>query len=182
MPFQLPAGGRRCYCSVWPTWAQAFLYLPFCWLFSQNFPLSITALAEKLRWISDVSQIAQHVLTLCGNRGDWIKDKSSAGILAGCHSAIGCRLVKGWTLTGMILLWGCSRNLCISKQFWCYVPCPTRVPVHRPACVSVSHALPQAHTWGPQTLSLAVSAFVEFIHLERDWGCFLSLCSINFQM
>lgn len=75
----------------------------------------------------------------------------------------------------------CSRNLHILKRFWCHFLCPPRVPSHKPACVSVSQALPRAHTWGPQMLSLAISAFTGFIHLARDWGCFLSLC-INFQM
>lgn len=68
--------------------------LTFSLAFEPKFPqkpVSITILAEKPSWISAVSQFAQLGLTLCSNRRDWIKDKSPAGILAGCYSAAGCR-------------------------------------------------------------------------------------------
>jgi len=42
-----------------------------------------------MRWISGVPRFALHQLTLCDNKGDWIKDKSPAGNLVGCHPAFG---------------------------------------------------------------------------------------------
>lgn len=108
-------------------------------------PTSITSLTEKLRWISAVSQFALHELTLCNNEGDWIKGKSPAGNLVGCHPAFGGRLVKGFTSTGVILLWGCSRSLQISKLFWCYIPYSTPVPAQhsllRSLAASTSHSV-----------------------------------------
>lgn len=84
-----------------------------------------------MRWISVVPRFALHELTLYNDKGDWIKGKNPAGNLVGCHPAFGGRIVKGFTLTGVIGLWGSSRSLHISKLFWCYTPRSALVPARQ---------------------------------------------------
>lgn len=128
---------------------------------------SMTILTEKIRWISVVPRFALRELTLCSKKGDWIKGKSPAGNLVGCHPAFGVKLVKGFTLTceralGLFQEPAHFKAILVLHSLLHTRPCVTASCTHSlisppasiylpqrestPACIPVSHTHYHEHT------------------------------------